>query len=261
MKYFLINSRREFMKFRIVFAGLCAVAATSSLMSMEQQGKESSNFLLNHNFEIKGYSQCALEPSEFVRKQITCVFPSDYKDVDGFYLGFVKAAARGETNEAVKFPSLLNQKNCVAKIIALKKAEERGLFFEGKYFVKLQEKAHVGENYTKYSSDYNVFVGHNNKRLNFLVNNKKCITGYSRQNMEFALKPSEFMGKNIIDLLHLDEKDHNAVVLGFSNAVEKEETVKVPYVLDAMDFVAKITALKMRDAEYNYFVKVQEVKK
>jgi hypothetical protein len=250
------------MKFCMAFASLCAVVATSSLMSMEQQGKVCSNFIVNHNLKIKGYSQYAAEPSEFMNKRITRIFPLNHKDFESFQLGFRRASgAQPEISDIVKVPYTSDQKNFVAKIVALQTAEQDKHRMKDNYCVKLQEKAHVGENYIEFIG-YNLFVNHSKRCLNFLVNNEKCITGFSRQNMEFAIKPSEFVGKNIIDILPLDEKDHNAVALGFCRAVEKEETVKVPYELNDMNFIAKITALKTAEENVrNYFVKIQEAKK
>ena len=98
-------------------------------------------------------------------------------------------------------------------------------------------------------------------RLNFIVDNNKCITGYSKQNMKFYKKSSEFLGKNILDVIPLDTKNRNALAFGFLHATEEEATVKVPYILEEMNFVATITALKTEDRLFNYFVKVQEAKK
>ena len=96
-------------------------------------------------------------------------------------------------------------------------------------------------------------------RLNFLLDNNLCIKGYSKQNMNFEVKPADFTGKSALTVIDLDEKDHNALVAGYSKAVEKKETVKVPYTFDQKQFAAKITALKIRDAEYNYFVKITQI--
>lgn len=90
-----------------------------------------------------------------------------------------------------------------------------------------------------------------------MLDMNQCIKGYSKQNMDFAVKPSKFLGEDITTVLPLSEKDRNAIILGFCRATEKEETVKVPYAFDKMEFLATITPLKKEQPEkYNYFVKV-----
>ncbi|HLJ30928.1 MAG TPA: hypothetical protein VKU36_00690 [Candidatus Babeliales bacterium] len=253
------------MKSHILIAVLL-MSATSSLMSMEQS-KGHLNFIVNYNLKITGYSkqnmEFTMEPSEFIKKRITHVIPlENNKDWYSVKLGFTRASAVGETNQTVKVPYTLGQKNYVAKIIALRTSEQDIYTLKGNFFVKLQEEGKISEDYNNESmpDHFNFWANDKKKCLNFLINNNHCITGYSRQNMDFAVKPAEFIGKNIIDILPLDEKDHNAVALGFKSAVEKEETIKVPYSLDALKFIAKITALKIGDAEYNYFVEVKEPK-
>jgi hypothetical protein len=98
-------------------------------------------------------------------------------------------------------------------------------------------------------------------RLNFILDNDICITGYSKHNMKFAAKPSDFLGNSILNVVPLSKEDREAVVFGLSEAVEKKKTVKVPYVLNDMNFIAKITALKTAEKkQFNYFVKIQEAK-
>jgi hypothetical protein len=101
--------------------------------------------------------------------------------------------------------------------------------------------------------------GNKKERLNFLLDTEFCITGYSKENMKFRDNPVEFVGKSIFDVVPLAELDRTAIACGFGNAVTKKETVKVSYELDTMMFAAKITALKMGNKKYNYFVKVTQV--
>ena len=249
------------MKVRVALAGLCAVAATSSLISMEEKGQGHSSFLVNCDKKIIGYAE---QKNNFlVNMSIQCMFSRNKKDSHSLQLGFERASgAVPEVSEIVKVPCVLEKKHLVAKIIALQTLAEDKYRFKDSYFVKIQETADVGLSYIKdlCPTDYtNVFVNNNKRCLNFVVNNEKCITGYSRQNMEFSIKPSVFIGRNIIDILPLDEKDEDDIAVGFSTAAEENRTVKVPYELGEMDFVAKITALKTaEDNVLNYFVQVQE---
>jgi len=86
-----------------------------------------------------------------------------------------------------------------------------------------------------------------------------CITSYSKQNMDLWVKPCDFLGKPIFDVFQLSNKDRNAIIVGCCTAIEKKATVKVPYELDEMNFIAKITALKIEHTKYNYFVKIKQL--
>jgi hypothetical protein len=96
-------------------------------------------------------------------------------------------------------------------------------------------------------------------RLNFQLDNSIKIRAYSAENMGFFIKPSEFLGKSIIDVVPLDDKDK--VVLALAEATETKKTVNVGYTLEQKEFVAKITPLIVSDKKLNYFIKVQESKK
>lgn len=98
-------------------------------------------------------------------------------------------------------------------------------------------------------------------RLNFLVDSDQLILRYSKEHMDYFIEPSDFVGKDITEVVPLNETDRKAVLSGFGKAAEKNETVKVPYTLDSENFVAKITPLKRENSRYNYFVKVQEAEK
>lgn len=92
--------------------------------------------------------------------------------------------------------------------------------------------------------------------LNFRLNNNTEIQAYSAQNMEFLVKPEDFLGKSLLDVVSLSEQDERAIMCGFGQAIEKQETVKVPYVLEKNNFMATITAMATaREADYEYFVK------
>ena len=95
-------------------------------------------------------------------------------------------------------------------------------------------------------------------RLNFLLDNALHITGYSQQDMEFAVQPSDFLGKVIVDAVSLSVDDRDAILFAINSAATTQESIKVHYAIGDMHFRAKITALKMGSAEYNYFVKVTE---
>jgi hypothetical protein len=95
-------------------------------------------------------------------------------------------------------------------------------------------------------------------RLNFLLNHSRCIKGYSKQNMDYAVQPNVFVGQNILDAIPLDEHDRNVLDIGFNEAVEKEITVKKFYMLKDAEFLATITPLIKANKKNNFFVKVQE---
>ena len=59
----------------------------------------------------------------------------------------------------------------------------------------------------------------------------------------------------------MNAADRNRVAAGFVFARVNKKTIGVGYTLEQKEFVAKITALKTGNDAYNYFVKVQELKK
>lgn len=99
----------------------------------------------------------------------------------------------------------------------------------------------------------------NTARLNFLCNHEFCIKGYSAQDMEYEIQPEAFIGKNIIDVVSLDERDKNAVHKGFDDAFNENKTVKVPYHLEGAAFLATITPFVKANKKNNFFVKIQDL--
>ena len=243
------------MKFRIAFASLFAVVATSCLMSMEEQNKACLNFVTGLDNCIVGHPK-EIKPFSGLRTDLFCVMqPSTPEDFLAFTNGIFDAVNKKET---VKFPCSLQyldkndfvvKKNVVAKLTPLEAIQQMN---KKVLFIKIQEIAMTPQK--------------SKKRLNFIVNNDKQIMAYSKENMEFAIEPSEFVGKSIIDVLPLSKEDREAVAQGFCATVEKNEAVKVPYLLEVLaeqkNFVAKIVALQYTEKDENmFFVKVQEAKK
>ena len=243
------------MIFRIALVSLFAVVATSSLMSMEEQNKACLNFVTDVNCYIVGHPK-TIEMVRGLRMDLFCVVqPSTPEDFVAFTNGIFDAVNKKET---VKFPCSLQypdkndfvvKKNVVAKLTPLEAIQQMN---KKVLFIKIQEIAMTPQK--------------SKKRLNFIVNNDKQIMAYSKENMEFAIEPSEFVGKSIIDVLPLSKEDRESVAQGFCTAVEKNEVVKVPYLLDMLaeqkNFIAKIVALQYIEKDENmFFVKVQEAKK
>lgn len=96
----------------------------------------------------------------------------------------------------------------------------------------------------------------NNGRLNFLVNNERCIKAYSAQGMSFLVQPTDFVGKVLFDAVILSEQDRNNLVQGFDEAQVNNTQVEVPYTLENIQFLAKITPL-IKGEKSNFFVEVQ----
>lgn len=101
------------------------------------------------------------------------------------------------------------------------------------------------------------------QRLNFLLGHNWRIKQYSAQNMEYAVPPSEFVGKKLTDAVSLSEHDRNVLKAVLVDAAEKQITVKTSYTLENKQFSSKITPLikkNKKDEQRNYFfVKVTPV--
>ncbi|HEX4069466.1 MAG TPA: hypothetical protein VHX42_05200 [Candidatus Babeliales bacterium] len=99
----------------------------------------------------------------------------------------------------------------------------------------------------------------NASRLNFYLGQKGHIRKYSAENMEYAVQPSDFVGKKITEAVKLNDDDCKAVEKALIDSVATQKTVKVPYTLDNKKFLATITPLtciKNNKPRNNYFVKV-----
>gem|GEM_PF-6163703 len=95
--------------------------------------------------------------------------------------------------------------------------------------------------------------------LNFTVDQHYVITGCLAQQMNFAVSPQEFMGKNMLDVIDLNGSDKENVAQAFMQAVEKHETTQAAYMLDNKKFVAYITPLLNQNSELtSFFIKVRE---
>ena len=97
---------------------------------------------------------------------------------------------------------------------------------------------------------------HNKARLNFLTSHTGLIKGYSAQDMKFDKQPSEFVGKNILEVVPLNKRDKQAVNQGFNDALLENKTVKIPYDLEGAAFLATITPMVKANKKNNFFVKV-----
>lgn len=101
-------------------------------------------------------------------------------------------------------------------------------------------------------------------RLNFTLDHFRRIKGYSAQNMAYDTLPEDFLDKNILTAVPLNEDDRKALDAGFNQAVEKQITVSVPYSLVDREslveekFLATITPVIKRNKQHNFFVKVTE---
>src|SRR5437764_3081690 len=93
-------------------------------------------------------------------------------------------------------------------------------------------------------------------RLNFTLNHLRCIKGYSAQNMKYGMLPEDFIGKDILETVTLEVNDHKALEEGFTKALEKEITVRVPYTMltnNAVEakFLATITSVITENKDPN----------
>ena len=95
-------------------------------------------------------------------------------------------------------------------------------------------------------------------RLNFLLNHAWEIKANSAQNMEYEVKPSDFLGKKITEAVALNEHDVDAVTKALNKAAENQETVKVAYALNNKAFLATITPIIKANQKNNFFVKVED---
>jgi hypothetical protein len=93
-------------------------------------------------------------------------------------------------------------------------------------------------------------------RLNFLLNHAWQIKGNSAQNMEYEVKPSDFLGKKITEAVPLDKDDKEAISKALNLAAESQETVAVAYGLNGIAFWATITPIVKANKKNNFFVKV-----
>lgn len=121
------------MKSYILVATLL-VSATGSVMSMENE-KARLNFLLNHEWQIKGSSKQNAEyefpPSEFLGKKITEAVPLNERDVAAISKALTEAA---ENQSTVKVAYDLNGKAFLATITPIIKANQKY-----NYFLKAQD--------------------------------------------------------------------------------------------------------------------------
>lgn len=99
----------------------------------------------------------------------------------------------------------------------------------------------------------------NKGRLNFITNHARLVRAYSAQDMKFDEKPSEFLGKNIIDVIPLTPLGRIIINQGFDDAAKENKTVVVPYDLGKATFLATITPLIKDNKKNRFFIKVQEV--
>jgi hypothetical protein len=124
-----------FMKFYRAFALLIAIAAISSLMSM-QKDKGRLNFVLNDDRSIRGYSQQNMnffkKLDELAGKDIVDVIPLSEEDRTAVLLGFSRV---DEKKETVKVSYSLEQQKFVATLTAVYVGPYDGY----NYFVKVQE--------------------------------------------------------------------------------------------------------------------------
>jgi len=102
-----------------------------------------------------------------------------------------------------------------------------------------------------------VSVPGDNGRLHFLVNNERCIKGYSAKGIEFYIPPTEFLGKKFFEAVPLSEQDSNNLKNGFDEAQKNNTNVEVPYILADIPYLAIITPLTEDDGS-TFFVEVQE---
>jgi len=102
-----------------------------------------------------------------------------------------------------------------------------------------------------------------NGRLNFVIEQDNLtIKASSAQGMKYYLDPKQFLGKNITEVLPLNETDYQNMTKGFQTAANENKTVYVLYALDENPYIAKITAVTGEEYLPNdkvfFFVKVKE---
>ncbi|HLJ30924.1 MAG TPA: hypothetical protein VKU36_00670 [Candidatus Babeliales bacterium] len=95
------------------------------------------------------------------------------------------------------------------------------------------------------------------QRVNFLLDSNFHIKQYSAENMKYPVEPPKFIGKNFFFIVPLHELEKAYVKEAFKVAVEKSETVKIPYTLNNQKFYATITVLNRPSCAYDYFVKIK----
>lgn len=262
-----------FMKLYRAVALLITIATTDSLMSMEQQGAGQLNFLVDHDLSIIGLSQHNMKWSEnLVGKTVNNLFPAQscYSKKDPFDFLHAMAFKNGfiDPVSVIRIAYAYDDKQFETKIIGVNMLKGSGpsAYFvqvqevQEQDFVKAQELHHMEEEELKAKYLDLIRIDWSEDCFNFLVDHNQCIRGYSNRCISVALKPNEFIGMNIIDVLPLEEVDRIAIIKGFAAAAGTKKTVDVFYWSDNKDFIAKLTALKMHNAEegYNYFVEVKE---
>ena len=96
--------------------------------------------------------------------------------------------------------------------------------------------------------------------LYFSVNQHYIITGCLAQHMSFAIPEQEFMGKNILEVIHLNGTDKENIAYAFAQSIEKKETICASYGFDNKRFVANITPLLNQNTIESFVIKVIEEK-
>ena len=97
--------------------------------------------------------------------------------------------------------------------------------------------------------------------LNFLVDQYYTIEGCLASNMEFAIPESEFMGKNLVNVIELQGDGNNDVQEAFEMAYDERQSQTVQYVFQNKGYVAEITPLfdsTQEEERVSYFVKVTQ---
>src|SRR5437762_9897594 len=74
--------------------------------------------------------------------------------------------------------------------------------------------------------------------LHFILNGARSIKACSTQNMTYYAPPGDFLGKNILDVVPLDDEDRKLLNNGFEKAVKDKITMRVPYAIKNEQFVA-----------------------
>ncbi|HSC24703.1 MAG TPA: hypothetical protein VLB80_00600 [Candidatus Babeliales bacterium] len=103
--------------------------------------------------------------------------------------------------------------------------------------------------------------------LSFILNKDLHITSYTANNMDYAIPPTNFLEKNILDTVPLRTDDRNALQNAFKMLSLEKPVATVPYELihnitkDKVRFLANIICLTNNGKDIsNFFVKVAEIK-
>ena len=98
-------------------------------------------------------------------------------------------------------------------------------------------------------------------RVNFLMDSEFHVTQYSSENMDYYMRPSQYIGKKFFGIIPLKESDKAKIGAAFNQVVQTNTTAKVIYKSTGHRYSAVISLLNKPSGTYDFFVKIKPVKK